>query len=81
MRRFPVPDQDRPAAPVWRTAVRRVCLLAAALVMGVMVWTAAHDVARGERDLTAEWTLLVFAGLLGVCAAMGWAMRSTEPRR
>jgi hypothetical protein len=46
-----------------------------------MAWTAARDILRGERDLTAEWTFLVFAGLLGTCSAMGWLMRTTGARR
>ena len=76
-----MPSTRRAAAPLWKIAVRRACLVVAMLAMAVMVWTAAHDIASGEPDLSAEWTVLIFAGLLAVCAAMGWGMRSAEPPR
>jgi membrane glycosyltransferase len=62
-----------------RTTARRFCLAVAAMALAVVVWTAAHDILRSEADLTAEWTLIVFAGLLCVCSLMGWVMRTSAP--
>jgi hypothetical protein len=76
-----LPDIPRDAAPDWKVAARRLCLALAAVALGSMAWGAVHDIVRGERDLTAEWTFLVFAGLLGVCSAMTWLMRATSARR
>jgi hypothetical protein len=76
-----MPDTPENAVPVWRSAVRRGCVVVAALALGAMSWTAVHDILGGERDLTAQWTFLVFAGLLGTCSAMGWLMRATGSRR
>jgi hypothetical protein len=76
-----MPDTPENAVPAWKIAVRRACLALVVLALGAMAWAAVHDIARGERDLTAEWTFLVFAGLLGTCSAMGWLMRTTGARR
>ena len=76
-----MPETPQNAAPTWRIASRRVCISLAAAAIAVMAWSAVHDILRGERDLTAEWTFLVFAGLLGVCSGMTWLMRANSERR
>jgi len=51
------------------------------LLLGVIAAAAAHDIARGEGDVAAEWAVLLFTGMLGVCWAMGWLLRVTGTRR
>lgn len=71
-----MPDTPRDTAPAWRDAARRTARVAAGAALALMAWSAVHDILSGESDLTAEWTFLAFAGLLGVCLAMARVMRA-----
>jgi hypothetical protein len=78
---MPMPALVPPLPPSWLAAARRTCLVAAAAAFAAMSWAAAHDILSGEQDVTAEWTWLVFGGLLCGCWLMGRLLRARERPR